>query len=475
MTQTRPNVLTRFAVLFLALAAGQAPAAAPDGGLTEPYVDGTYGFSLRLPEGWQVSQKREPEPLGTTLLTLVEPLTQRAGHQITLTHITTKQGVPIGEMLGRLVADVEFEHPKCEVLARQVQPIAGRPGGYLSATYFRPDEERLALQAVVEVAPGNHFLFRYQGPASQRMRVEPLFQQMLASLEFLFERIDQAALDRAFEAGRSWLRTLSANRLQEACAATQYLRFEIDGRPVGFTAITAGPETKYRGRRTLAGVEIFEESWVFDPQGQARRLQSRMFVTGDLSSEQWTTSATTWLPPEKDRPERLENAYQEGLRERNVLLTSQTSSLAEPLKENPPLEVPETYITRPLVRLLPRLIGRLDEPRQIAFVEFNHDRAGLIMRVVDVKGTADLPGGREHEKAFRIDVREGLVASPSVFYLDAEGRILLAQSGKLTLRRAEAAELERSFGERIAEVDRAMARLEQQYQQYERRFLRRRE
>lgn len=467
--------MTVTSLLLLSLGLAGAPASAPDP-LADAYVDGTYGFSIRPPRGWQLIRQRVPEKRGTTLLRMVKTLGGGLSHQIVFKHTTTTKAVPLNEMLKKMAHSLELEFSNVHVHAQQVQQIAGRPGSYLSATLSRSGLQILRLQAVIEIAPRDYFVLLYNGPAALRKQTEPLFDRVLDSLTLMGNRLDRAALNKALDAGAGWIADLARKGLPKMPEAVRFFRVDLDGKPMGFVKVTSRPH-HWKGND---GVQVVEEGWMFEKNGQARRSQSRMFLSNDLAHERWQTSITTWQAAGK-KTEQFENAFEEGLRDHAVLLTDQTTSLSWPLKQNPPLEVPRTYISRVLIRLLPRLVGGLDQPRRYAFTSFDHQRIGLMVRVVDIKGPAKLSPeetARVHRLGrglglFRIDESEGLVTTPSSLYCDGAGEMLLMKARNMTMWSEKPKRLEALFATRVAQADRAMKRLEQAYEQNQSRFLRR--
>jgi hypothetical protein len=219
-------------------------------------------------------------------------------------------------------------------------------------------------------------------------------------------------------------------------------------------------------------VRIAERGWTFEPEGRARSVDSVAFLGNDFSDERWRTRVTTLVPAAAGLAAFLEAGIEEGLRSKDVLVSSQSYSYGRPLVENPALRLPRTYLSRAILRLLPRMVKDLGAPRRMAFTMFDHTRADLVMRIVEIKGAADLPTGAAGTNAFRIDEREGLAAEPSSLYVDATGRLLHAQSGKTTMTPASKEEMERIFGRRVAEADRQISQLEQAYAKDEERFRR---
>ena len=136
-------------MLSLLLPAQAGPDARP---LAEPYVDGSYGFSIRPPSGWRLVRQRIPETRGATLLRMVQSLGAGRNHQIILRHTATTKTLPISEMLRELADTLSLEFSNFDIHSQQVQEIAGRPAGYLSATITRSTVLRPALKAASRAA-----------------------------------------------------------------------------------------------------------------------------------------------------------------------------------------------------------------------------------------------------------------------------------------------------------------------------------
>jgi len=459
-------------LIVLAFSSGQA---GPGGGvsdaqLADPYVDGSYGYTIRPPEGWHVIRQRVPEARGVTLLRMVHQIDRKKIEELLLKQTSTTRQAPMGEMLREIHHALQLEYSNVEVLSQQVQEIAGRPGALIAATFWREGYQWLRLEAIIELRPQQYYVLLYNGPAERRPRSEPLFHFVLGSLRLIKDRLSPAEMDKALTVGKQWLADISAEDMRKAIIPEQYLKIMLDGAPIGFVRIQQGPGTS----KGNDGIRIRERGWTFESDGRIRRLQSNMFVSFDRHSEKWKTSVTTLVPAEGMRPAYIENALEEGLRTQDVLLTSQAYQIGQPVTENPAREVPDTYVARALVRMLPQLIGDLSRPRWLAFVEFDHQRVDMVLRVVELKGVGNPTAGAMRDKAYRIEQREGLAGEPSILYVDEEGRVLMVKAGRLTMLPAKAAALEKLFEARVTAADREMARLEKEYEDRQRRFVPRR-
>jgi hypothetical protein len=455
-------------LILAAVSCGQADPATrkADDRLADALVDGSYGFSIRPPKGWQVIRQRSPERRGVVLLRMMNRTARNRTEELTLKQTSTMRDVPMGEMLEKLHHALELEFSSVEVLSRQEQEITGRQGGLLATRFWRDGFRWLRLQAIIRLRPQSYYILLYNGPAEGRERSEVLFHLVLASLRLLEDRFTRPELEAALSAGQQWISSLGAEALTEAIVPERFVKFEVGGEAVGFVRIR---EAQGKSKDRL-GVRIQERGWLYESGGRVRRRQSNMFIRDDLQAEKWKTSVTTLVPSAGSRSAYLEIALEEGLREDDVLLTSQVYGWAQPTVQNPSLTVPQAYLPRGLAGMLPRLVGDLSTPRRLAFVEFDHRRAEMSIHVVEMKGVGELPDGGTGREVYLIEHYEGPAAEPSSLYVDEAGHLLLMKAGDLVGRPAKAEKLERLFAGRVSAAEREMARLEREYEEAERRF-----
>ncbi len=469
-----------FALYLVLTAGGQtSPNNRPAGELGDRYVDGTYGFAICPPKDWNLVRRREAEPNGEVVLRM-HTAPQPAGHvaagdggatgphaeatpihEIRVRHVTRRQDTNVADMLKGIAFQVEFEHPDANVESRQEQDIARRPGGMLSASFTVFDESVTTISAVVEMSPRSFLVIQSTSPTKARSMTEPLFVRVLESLEILAGPGDQRKLSDALSAGAEWQKSLNAERLIGALPNEEYYVFELDGKPIGLSRLDAGP-VQYR---RFTGYELYEETWLFDVPGITRRIQTKLFIRDDLKYERYQRSSTAWIQPSVDGPERLENDYEDQLRDRSVLLTGQTHTIDVPLEQNPALDVDEKYLSPMLVRLFPRLLGNLEKQQTLAFLSFDHVRRGFIVRVFECAGQTDPPPGVAIAKCYKILDREGF-ADAAVAYVNRNGQVIHAQAGSLLMKPAKRDELEKIFGRRVIDAGEAITRLEKEYEQY---------
>lgn len=444
----------------------QSPAPPAKGMLADPIVDGSYGFSIRPPADWRIVRQRVPERRGVTLVQMFHPISQGQAEEIILKQTSTTQPVPMDEMVKRVAQNLELEFSNLEVQSQQLQTIAGKPGAVLAATFFREGVRRLRLQAIIQQEAQAYYVILYDGPESLRKTSEPLFSMVVDSLRIIESEVDEKTLTGALETGEKILASIDADDLRKAIIPEETLQFELDGKVIGFVVLWQMEHV----REGKPGIAMRERGWTFDASGQARRLQANMFLSNDREMEHWKTSVTTLIPESPKQPAYLEVALEEGLRAGDILLSNQAYSLSQPTTENPPTKLPATYISRLLARMLPRLVKDLSEERMLAFVSFDHSRAGLVAKVVEFEGRSELPSGASRGPVFKVNDREGLAAKPTSIYFDERHRTVMVEAGDLKMTPTTTEAMERMFGSRISEAEGRMSKLEAQYNKDVERF-----
>ncbi|MBI5762380.1 MAG: hypothetical protein HZA51_02515 [Planctomycetes bacterium] len=454
------------AVLLLAL--GQTPTAQSTmPALAEPYVDGSEEFAISPPVGWQLNRQRLPDARGVTVLRMIGPFTGGPSEEIAVRRIEIPERRTPDKMLKELADALGLEFSDVRIASQQVQQIGEKQGGFLCAAYGHEGMVWRRMQAFVEVNPRSYLLLVYNGPLTTDNQRETLFQMVASSLRFLTRRIQDAELRAALEAGQAWMAGLADDRLKKAVSHPFFLRLEMAGKASGFISIESSEYVLDK----RPGIRILERGWTFESGGQARSIDNSMFLSWDRQNERWISNHFTLIESSGQAANRLECSLEEGLRIVDRLSSGQSYSCGMPASQNTALKLPKSYLSRALVRLLPRLVDNLATPRRMAFTTFDHLRGDLVIRIVEFKGECPAPEGAAAKgKVFRIDEQEGLASEPSSIYVDAQGRTVFVKAGRLTMRPAERDALEREMGTRVAESDRKMSEIGSRYAEDQGRF-----
>ena len=447
-----------------ALAIGDPQREDRDSG-ADAYVDGTTGFSLTPPKDWQVARERTVEGRGLTVLRMIGSAGPNQWQQILVRQAAISTRQPVDQTLRQVADALELEFSNVAVQSQQTQQIAGVAGGLISATYMREGGRKLRIEAFVETGPRSMLWLVYDGPADRAAGGETVFNELLGSLVLRKPSLSEDELATALEAGKEWLSSRGAKDIERMRNIDETLRIEVDGKPVGFLTLEA-VRSEHEGK---AGNELRERGWTFDPRGSVQRVQRNLFISDDMHRERWQTSTTVLVPPSGDRPAYLEVAMEEALRSDDLLLSNQSYQLNQPAISNPALKLPKTYMPRAIVRLLPMLAGDVDKPRRMAFTVFDHRIADLLVKIVEFKGPAKL-SGKANESLFRINEQEGAAGEPLSVYVNKDGIVQFARSGRVKMSAWKRKDAEKQFGDRVAKAQAQMDAMERAYQETEQRF-----
>lgn len=443
------------------------PTAGTFAGLAEPLLDGSYGYTVRPPTGWQVRRMRSRMGSAVTLVEMIERIGPYQSHFMLVQRATGLEGEKIDAVLQRYFEGIAAGYAESNVEPPRPRTISSKPGLSIAATYMADGEKTLRIQAGVEVRPQQFLMLHYQGPASFRATAEATFDRVLESLTLVPDAYDANALRAAGEEGVVWLKNVGGSSLKKAVVPETFLRVESEGKVVGFMAV-AEIEVE---RDKRPGIEVRERFWTFQPDGVVHRIQTNAFISLDLQYEDWKDSICTLIPAKGDQPNRMLATLEEAVRVDNTLLSTQAYAVDDAMTTNPPFQLPPTYLSRPIARMFPRLTSRLDKPRLIALAVFDQARSDIVMRIVELVGEEAVPGGSKAEgPTYRIDQRDGPASPASTTYVDENGLVLLIKAGTMTMRPTTRDAVEKLFTDKLLKAEKGFAAEEKKYQKDSNRF-----
>lgn len=435
----------RVALLLIAIAATVPSAEARGqlfGGaeLQAAHVDPSFGYSIRPPKGWAVSTQHSGfGSMGETLITMTSPAAEAVPPEIVVRYHTKWRDMQADQFMDewwkRLLEDYrkdmrqqsggKLSEPK--VSERNTDRIAGRPGAQMSIRFTQGAAPITRRVAVVRARPRGYFVIGYSGGARFDKVGIAAFNAVLGSFRLLEDESSDREIRGAIQQAEKWRKSLSAIRLRDKLQPVTHYRVSQGMREVGWLMVTEQPFTDLG----VEGVRVVEQGWTFEGDGERQQTIQNIFLSNDLQSESWQHSVVALLPAKPGEPTQLGYAYEEGARERDVLITAQLYAFGQTMVNNPHIKLPEGYCSKLLLRWFARLVD-LSKPATYAFSTFDHQRGALVLRLIEVRGRG-LGGG------VTVIEREGLSGPATEMSYDASGRLLSMSGGGVRLERADAA------------------------------------
>jgi len=430
----------------LLLAAVATPADAPID-LGDPYVDGQVGFSIRPPVGAAVLRHSPDEPAQQADLFLVVsfPLVERKWN-LAVEMMMVPPGQTVSDAADRVIVGT-VERLGLALQNRAKRSVGGRDAVVISAGGAVSGGELHFSCAVVEATESKRFVVELTGPAGQADALTATFATILDGFRVLISPDQEAALREASQAGVRLLKLAVAEGLDSRLEPEQYHRFVKDGKDVGFTRITEQPQAVHH----CVGVQVSQSTWLFDPSGAVKRSRSSLFVSNDLTKERWTVRIDQIIPAQDDKPRRYAFTEDRGLAQHDKLVVSVAvgPSLEQPGSRV--FELPPDYLQRALVQLLPRFLP-LDTPATYAFTCHDGQTNSLATLRYELIGKESIELSGQSVIAYRIEYRLGLAGEPAVLWVNRQGRLLRARSGRLQTIRAEKPQIELLYQSRCAQA-----------------------
>lgn len=475
-------MIASLAWMLATCVAAQSPAsqpASPSVLLAAPYVDGTFGFSIRPPAEWMMLRERKANAVGLTVLRCHLPIAQGVIAEISVRICQTRKPVTIESTLDELSAGITKDLPNPVIREKSVRTIAGKPGGFLAASFTLGGQPTTLLETIVQARRGEYYLIQFSGPTAVEPQIEPIYNAVVASFRILEDDATTDLIREALLAATDWTNDLSPAKLESIKRVESWMGVHRAGKLVGYMQIvsdvTSMPTVISSGdpahSRKIDGIGVREQGWTFEPDGSAQRIVNEMFLTPDRALERWNKSTLIWSPATGKSPADVNVAVEEGALESGKLFTSQRFGAAAAAIPNEPEKAPPTYVPRVLLRLLPQLIGDLGKRRLLAFHEYDHEARGLILRTVEFRNPIKVKVGPAAGKTYYVlREREGLSGPPTDIYVNESGRVVKIVTGLTMLKVMNRQDLEREFLARVEAAEKGVADVEREYGRYRERF-----
>jgi hypothetical protein len=447
-----------FAGVVATLALAGAPAAAqttlpaPTSAPGVTYADPGFGFELRLPAGWQYDRTRFQQFKDSIGLLRGHAPDGRRGLQIMV--FRTFDMKPFEDWIvdfGKATLELT-NSPRVDWETWRLPPRAGAIFSYTSKLGAITTRSHCLC---VPFDPSTIWVLTYSGSMGSEAEAEPIrreFDQVAGSLRIHYDPAEAAQLAPALDRGKALLAKLRSEAAHVAVDETEHTyELIVAGKPVGYMtrSVTRGEyvfsASSATRRDAKEGLRVRERSWRFGEDGSARYGFLDLFSSFDMQSEQMKNQQVQ-IPPPDVQPQEAFVRTDEVIRERDVLLSSTTTSRDTGLPEaSKPIRVGPVYLDQAWVRVLPLLLR--DAPSEThAVAVYDGDTRALLLHTIKPLGERKLDGYDGVARAY--EVRAGFIDRPSLVYCDDRGILLRAEAGELVVTRISRQEAERKYSAR---------------------------
>ena len=429
-------------------ASSQPAAPAPVALADQPYVDASFGFSIRpFRDCTVVRHKRMDSEGDVELAQFSQP---QRGWIMTIRLARTSRTFNPDDLLAGLAEKLTAQYPEMKILARDKLRLAGRDAVRLAATVPLGGTLWFRQQTAIFYRQNEFFVIVLNVPAADRGIAEKLFADMTRSFEIIRSEMTQELLQQALTHGTELLRSIARERkLGGRLVQEHYLRILVDGKDSGYLWLR---EMRLAVDRR-DGVGLRQEGWLFEADGNVRRQLTEMFLSDDMTAERWNTTVDVISPARGANPARRLTTREQGVRDGDKLLVAFSKSPNSAEMSDKVVEIPESYAPGAVFTLFPR-IADLGRPALYAFVSFNSERQGLVLRTLRiVEGRQNLAIDARRISATRIEDSEGLIPPVSEIYVDDAGRLVRIVAGNIEMLATTLERIRPLYADKVAATE----------------------
>lgn len=417
---------------------------APDR-LGPPYIDRSFGFSLRPPA--ESLAYREKQFLGKSDVELVRfSVAPRQWH---LTVQLTRTTRPLDtQMIIEGITDNLARFEQVKLLRGEPARVASFEGVRYEASFVTQGKAALRQQAIVRTKPTEYLALVLVTPLEDAPIVTPMFDRIVDSFELVRTEGRREQIREAIAAGTSLLQSLAGGRpnLGKLAAEPAYLRFLQEGKEIGFVEILE----KARQVDNKEGLVVAKNVWLFMEDGGVTHLQHEMFVAADLTRERWDNRLGILMPPKTGAPRDGNFTFESGFRQDNQLIIKYTPEPTSQEINEKVIEVEPSFAPAPWDVLFPRLVD-LKQESVYGFASYDTTRRGLMMQVYRTAGRSRISIDGASVEAFKIEESEGLLPPINEIHVDAKGRLLRVVAEPTEMLATTKQYVDRKYAQKVKE------------------------
>lgn len=417
-----------------------------------PYVDGSFGFSIKTPAGSIVQrEKRIVGPADVEIVRFVQP---ELAWSLVVRLSESSRTPDTDSILAEITRSLQAQHQEVKPVRGEAARFAGRDGVRFAATFVGENQTWLLQQAVIIKSSTEYYSLIFISPFDDRQPATSTFDKIAASFEILRTEEAQREINEALKRGQALIQSIAADpkKLLSLQPHDDFLLVLQDGKEIGFVHINATPFERGANR----GVGVREWGWLFKPDGTTQLLHDMFEGTG-LFFSRWETMVRTISPvPNATAVITSLAQLERGLRQKDTLLVTFTRKVDDTELKDRAITIEPSFVSPALILLLPRLLD-LNKPELYAFSAFNSDRRGMSLRTFRVLGQKETLIDGRRTQVFTIQDSEGLLPPISELLVDSTGRLLRVSAGPIQMVATTQAEVERRYK---TSVDEALAILQ---------------
>jgi len=429
-----------------AVCAQAVPATQPvKGTLDAPYVDGSFGFSIAPPAGCTTFRQKHLAGAGDVEVVQFGNLDYRWSLTVRVT--TTTQPLDAQTIIDGLTKNISASYEDVKVVRGEEARIAEREGVRYAATFKADGTNWLRHQAVIRTKPTEYYALVFIAPAGDNI-AESLFDKIVDSFQILRTELMQKRIEEALARGTQLLQSVRSGKIKltKRVSPESFLRFVLDGKEIGFVRVREGE----RAQGSRSGVEVNEWAWLFKADNSITHLRHDMYLTDDLSFENWENRVMTIPPAAAGAARQVIYELESGLRQDNQLVAAFMPTPNASEMQDKIIEVEKSYASAAWHSLLPRIVD-LNQPELYAFASYSADRRGLVLRTFEVIGPAQVTIDGRRVQAIKLQDSEGLIPPINEIDVDAGGRILRVVAGPLEMLATNRQDLEQRYETSVKE------------------------
>lgn len=416
------------------------------GKLTEPFVDGSFGFSIRTPAGSVAErEKRLIDKADTEIVRFVQ-----TEHSWALVVRLSQTSRPL---TGRMIIDgitdnLKSQYPGIRKTLGEEIRIRDRQCVRYAATFTEDNQSWLRQQVVIPKSPLEYYTLVFITPLADERIATTTFEQIAGDFEILRTELTQSKIDAALERGSAIIRSVasSKNKLANMPDLDHFLRVMRDGKEIGFVHLHASRSISQK----QTGVGIREWGWLFNPDGTITQLLHDMYQADDLKHARWENIVRTITPASSgnSRPVTALALLERGLQQGDTLLISTTRKINDEAIRDKVIQIEPNFASPAWFVLFP-LIADMTQPELYAFSSYNTSRRGLSLRTLRVVGPRNITIDGRKTSCTLMEDSEGLVPPINEIDLDDTGRILRISAESVEMLVTTQVYVEKTYKSRV--------------------------